>query len=142
MRREARVERVENGQVWVSAELEHGCGRCEEPGGCKSGLMSKPLGERCNTYVLEASVALRVGQRVELELPDHAVVQAALMAYGLPLLAMLLCGGFASLLFVHDRWVALSALAGLGLAWWAVSRKLSGQKMRAMQVRLVNTLDS
>ena len=142
MRREARVERIENGRVWVSAETEQGCGRCQEPGGCKSGLMSKPLSARCNTYLIESNADLSVGQRVELELPERAVLEAALFAYGLPLVLMLVFGATAALLLAHDGWVAVSALCGLGLAWLIVPRASNREKMRAMRVGLIKTLDS
>jgi sigma-E factor negative regulatory protein RseC len=67
---------------------------------------------------------LVVGQIVELRLAGNRLVWQAFLAYGLPLLAFLLAGSLAGWLWPAsgEFVIILGSLAGLGLAWWGVSK--------------------
>lgn len=123
VRVEAVVTRVEGALAWVQAIREEGgCGRCHEPGGCRTGMLNDVLGARCQEYAVDNALAASVGARVWVEVPDGLPLRAAGWAYGLPLLG-LLCGA------ALGQWLGgeLSAAGGAGfgllLAWGLVGRQ-------------------
>lgn len=70
-----------------------GCGRCEQPGGCRSGLLSRPLRPDCGEYRVANRIGARVGETVVLRVPEGAVLRAAAGAYVVPVLMILAGAG-------------------------------------------------
>lgn len=89
----ATVVRVADGQVWLRLQQRGGgCGRCDEPGGCRSTRLTdifKPVGEE---FCLPDALGLRVGEAVRIGVPEGAPLRAAVLSYGLPLCLVLLIG--------------------------------------------------
>lgn len=91
-----------------------GCGRCHEAGGCGGHLLNEALrSERRNLYHLPNTIAAQVGDEVGIELPDGALLRAALAAYLLPLGTTLLGAWLGTL--VGELWAVGGAVTGLGL---------------------------
>jgi sigma-E factor negative regulatory protein RseC len=112
---EARVVAAGSDFATVSVEAVAACARCAAGRGCGAGLL-----QQGRTRLIEVSVAagldLEPGDRVRLELAPERILRAAWLAYGLPLLAMVLGVAFAAGMAqpVND-FVAVVAGAG-GLA--------------------------
>lgn len=89
----AMVVRVAEGRVWLRLQQRGGgCGRCDEPGGCRSTRLTdifKPGGEE---FCLPDALGLRVGEAVRIGVPEGAPLRAALLSYGLPLCLVLVFG--------------------------------------------------
>lgn len=86
----ATVVRVADGRVWLRLEdRPGGCGRCDEPGGCRSTRISHIFKSADNVVCLPDSVGLRVGEGVLIRVPEGAPLRAALLSYVLPLALML-----------------------------------------------------
>lgn len=118
------VRRIDGGDALVELTApQGGCGRCDEPGGCRSGILARPLGQPCREFRLRNAIGARVGDRVVVRLQDGAVARSALAAYGLPVLG-LLAGAAAgvTLLAGIDADVAGAggSIVGLGLATGAL----------------------
>ncbi len=111
--REAVVVRIRGREALVKLGAEAGCGRCDSPGGCRSGLLSELFGKRCSTYRVPALVGLQVGSIVQVRLPEHGVLIAALCVYGMPLAGLLTSTVLADYLAASDVVVVLAAVAGL-----------------------------
>ena len=101
-----RVVRLDERAATVAVAPVTGCERCAEGRGCGLGLFSGLLGRRVLEITVPSRPDLQVGQPVRLEINPSALVVASLLAYGIPLLGLLL--GLAS-----GVWLG-SELAGLG----------------------------
>ena len=93
-----------------------GCGRCNEPGGCGGSLLNLKTNAATRRYRVDNSIKARSGDRVLLCAPEGAVLKAALITYGIPLLLML-AGAAAGMWFDGSDAAALTgAVAGLAMA--------------------------
>ena len=92
MKREAKVVR-ENGRLMAEVLREEACQSCRA---CRFGQVERVLVE------LQQGSEYREGETIELEVPDGTVSRGALLAYALPLAAML------AGLFLGARWGAAS----------------------------------
>lgn len=145
MEAQARVERVEAGRVWVKVSDEgRGCGRCDEPGGCRSIRITDALGRPSQVFTLATDLPLSVGDRVLIHIPDGAPLRAALVSYGLGAVLLLLGAAlgksFAPPAAV-DLWAAIGAGAGLALAY-AGNRILARSRNWRAQLRMEIAADS
>lgn len=120
------VRRVADGYAWVDVARQSGCGRCAENGGCGRACESASSPA---TYIVPVDFALLPGARVELAVGDRGPLTAALLSYGVALLALfagvclaVLIGG------LSDPVVATGALTGLVAAagWLLLSRRYRG----------------
>lgn len=121
MQARARVLRVEKDRAWLElSDAAGGCGRCDEPGGCRSVQVSHLFGGADKVFALPMSFPVRVGDKVVISIPDGAPLSAALVAYGLA--TLLLLAGAAVGSFVGgegraDLFGLVGGVAGLALAW-------------------------
>lgn len=60
-----------------------GCGRCDEPGGCRSAKLAYALGAPKEEFVLPNPVGAMVGDRVVILMRDGSALRGALLSYGL-----------------------------------------------------------
>lgn len=120
------VERANDGVAWVRVNPEHGCGRCHEPGGCRSDLIGEALGPRTDRYAVRVAGEVSPGTSVQLDVSDRAPMLAALLAYGLPLGGLLAGACTASLAGGGDLATAAAGLGGLALAL-PLARALAGR---------------
>jgi len=108
-------------------EVNGGCGRCAEPGGCGGVSLAQPLCAKPKTMVLPDSLGLAVGQKVRVAIPDHLLARGVTRTYVVSL-ALFFTGSFlgASLLpdlvpqqwqITHDLGAMIGAGVGLIAAW-------------------------
>lgn len=129
--RRGQVRQVSNGLAWVAVARSSGCGRCAEAGGCGQACVARPV-----IYILPATQGLAEGDEVSLSVPERASLLAALMTYGVGLLAML-AGALLAGAFVNDSdlAVAVGALAGLFVTvLWLRRARLPAMLLPAMTV--------
>lgn len=116
----AEVVRVAPGRVWVRlASQPGGCGRCDEPGGCRSMKITQAFGGTDRLFALPDHLGLRPGERIRITMADGAPLGAALASYGLGAACVVFgaLGGGAFASAASDAAVAAGALAGLALAY-------------------------
>lgn len=85
------VLRVDGAYVEVEVQpVSGGCGRCHEEGGCGSSLLNESLRPKhLNVYRLHNTLQAKVGDAVILHIAEGAVLRAALWAYLLPALLLI-----------------------------------------------------
>lgn len=121
------VVRVESGRVWVKvSDRQDGCGRCDEPGGCRSVKIAYALKPPTEVFSLPDSIGARVGEHVSVRMHDGAPLAGALASYGVG--AMLLLAGAAAGHLVagagnSDLFALIGGVAGLAGAY-GVNRAL------------------
>ena len=127
MQARARILRVENDMAWLElADVAGGCGRCDEPGGCRSMQLAHALGGAEKVFALPLSFPVKPGDQVVISIPDGAPLTAALAAYGLATVLLLAGAAVGSLLGGDGRadlYGLVGGVAGLALAW-SINRAL------------------
>ncbi len=120
MQANARVERVESGRVWLKVSDEgQGCGRCDQPGGCRSMRITDAFGLPSRVFSLPSELPLSPGDQVVIQIADGAPLRAALASYGVAAVLLIvgaMLGKSIAPATSADAWAAVGAAAGLGLA--------------------------
>jgi sigma-E factor negative regulatory protein RseC len=133
--RQGFVRRVSDGFAWVEIPRMSGCGRCAEPGGCGSACSAPPA-----TYVIPVDAQIRAGQEVSVSVPHSAPLIAALMSYGVALLA-LFAGALLGRAAFGGSDVAVAAGAAAGLASAVLWLRTARPRTSILPVLLVRTQD-
>lgn len=135
----AQVLRVEAGRVRLRvSDAGGGCGRCDEPGGCRSVQITQAFGRPRAEFVLPTRLKLEAGDTVLVSIPDGAPLKAAMASYGLGavlLVAGAALGSVAAGPGSADLGAACGGLAGLALAF-AVNRLLFRSRGWRSQLRM------
>lgn len=117
----AQVVRVETGRAWLRVtDAGGGCGRCDEPGGCRSVQITQVFGLPKADFALPTTLELRAGDKVVISIPDGAPLKAALASYGLGVVLLVAGAALGSMWSAGgsgDLGAALGGLAGLMLAF-------------------------
>lgn len=103
---------------------EAGCGRCNEPGGCGGQNIGKMFCSTPRTFRVRNPGPAAVGDRVRVAIAEGAVRRTAILAYGLPLLALFVCA-LGGKLLAGEPGAMLGALAGLFGGWLLFRRSQS-----------------
>lgn len=139
MQSRATVVRLEEGFAWVKLdEQAGGCGRCDEPGGCRAAQLTHAFGAPRDTFRVAdpRGVARCPGQSVALAVAPGLPLRAAMLLYALPAGLLLLGAAGGQWLMGSD----LAALAGGGLAMaagFALARGRAGRRRSSFAVTLV-----
>lgn len=116
IRETGRIVAIEDQGLWVETIQRSTCGSCAAQKGCGQSLMARLMGHTSYLWVLlegRDSADYRMGQEIQIGVPETVVVKGSLFVYLVPLLAMLLGAALAQGLTGSDGWSALGALGGL-----------------------------
>ncbi len=119
IRENARVIEVRRNVAVVETRRRVACQSCAVNKGCGTGVIARVLGNK--RFQLEAlnPVQARVGDEVVVGIEDDALVSGSLLAYALPLVAMLAGGIAGDFATGSEGIVILSSLAGFAAGLWA-----------------------
>jgi len=77
------VTRLEGGDAWVRVSASSGgCGRCDEPGGCRAIGLAYALKAPDKVFRLRNRIGAEVGERVRIRADDGMPLRGALATYG------------------------------------------------------------
>jgi sigma-E factor negative regulatory protein RseC len=116
------VIQVQGEEALVQPLSTGGCGHCDSEGGCGSGTLSKMFcSNNPRHFKVRNDVRAKVGDEVQVSLPDGALLRGAMKMYMLPLL-LLLIGGIAGgsltdSAALRDAYAVAGALAGMLLGF-------------------------
>lgn len=110
------IVRIESDCLWVRGIQVTTCGSCAAKAGCgqhvlAGALVNEPLiriflaGEQPSDY--------RVGQQIEIGIPEDVIVKGSLFIYFCPLLSLLLAVGFADSVMSSELAIIAAGVAGL-----------------------------
>jgi len=99
-----------------------GCGHCDSEGGCGSSTLTKVF---CNNkpriFYVRNEVNAKVGDEVQISIPDGVLLRGAMKMYVLPLILLLVGGiagvGLADGVALRDAYAAAGAVLGLSLGF-------------------------
>ncbi len=116
----ARVQRVDRDSAWLKVtDAGGGCGRCNEPGGCRAVQITQAFGLPRDEFALPLAEGIRAGDRVRITIPDGAPLEAALVSYGLGAVLLVVGAALGAMLAgdaAADLYAAVGAAVGLILA--------------------------
>lgn len=104
------------------------CSRCAAGRGCGAGVFSTAAGSRQVQARIAAGVQVAEGDRVELTLAPDRLLDAAWVAYGIPLAGALAGASLAWYLQFSDSNAALAVLAGVLAGGMLAGRRLTRDK--------------
>jgi len=109
----ATVMRVAGDRAWVTIQARPGggCGRCDEPGGCRSAKIAYAFAGPSDDFVVPNAAGALPGEEVLLRIHDGVPLQGALATYGLSV-AFLLIGAICGHLLAPHEGADLYALSG------------------------------
>lgn len=121
------VVSVQGEQAEISP-LGGGCGHCDDSNGCGSGKLSRMFcGSQTQKFMVRNQAGARVGDEVNVSLPEGILLRSSWRMYLLPLLLML-GGGLIGVSLAgetdnRDGFALLGSLIGLacGFAWGRIS---------------------
>lgn len=111
------VTRCDSGWVWVKAQSDGACGSCVQQASCGTASLDKWLPRR--EFAIACPLAVQVGDKVRVIIDDGLLLTGSLLAYGAPLLLMLLAViGLPLLWPALLDWQPELAMSSLLLAFW------------------------
>lgn len=99
-----------------------GCGHCDSEGGCGSGTLTKVFcGDKPRQFKVRNDVSAKIGDEIQVSIPDGVLLRGAIKMYVLPLI-LLLAGGIAGVGMAgesagRDAYAAAGAVVGLLLGF-------------------------
>jgi sigma-E factor negative regulatory protein RseC len=116
--------------AWVETVRQSACGHCESAGSCGTSVLAQLFGAPRSRLQIPDSQGLRVGEQVVIGIPDGTLVRASVVAYLLPLAALVAAAALATALGANEGVVASIGLLGLGGGLWVSGRLTGGQHAR------------
>jgi sigma-E factor negative regulatory protein RseC len=136
----ATVVKVKNHQVWVNPQISSGCGACMQKTSCTSSIVGQFFKPRI--IEVDSSFPLVVGDKVMVTIDESLLLNASLLLYLFPLIAMFIGAGVAEGLSNVESYVVTAGLGSLvsALALLHISQKtwLSSYCVKAVVVKKVS----
>lgn len=113
------------GRFWIDVPRRSACQSCDKTSSCSMSVLGGLVGSATIRLPIQG-MDIQVGDRVRLACPSDGLLKAALLAYGLPALGMVVGAVLMSLMNFNDGPQALGAGLGLFLGVmatrWLVAR--------------------
>lgn len=123
--------------VRLEFEVNGGCGRCSEPGGCGGVSLAQPLCSKPKSMVVSDPIGLSVGDKVRVSIPDPLLSRGITRTYVIPLVLFFL-GSFSGAALLPDllpiQWQVsndIGGMIGAGVGLIAAWVQLSVSQRRA-----------
>jgi sigma-E factor negative regulatory protein RseC len=136
------VIQVEGDEASVQPLSTGGCGHCNSEGGCGSSSLSKLFcSHKPRHFKVSNEVHAKVGDEVQVSIPDGVLLRGAMKLYVLPLILLLLGGivgvGMAEESAGRDIYAAAGAVIGLLLGF--VLARLSPSVAQAVASSIITS---
>ncbi|MCZ6882665.1 MAG: SoxR reducing system RseC family protein [Gammaproteobacteria bacterium] len=116
---QAIVSGLEGDLAIIRMQRQNACSHCELNKGCGTGAIGRLLGHRSKPLAIRNDYDLKAGDRVLVGLPDRAFLNASLLIYGLPLVALIGGGLIAQWAFAGSELsVFIFSTAGFFAGLW------------------------
>lgn len=124
----AKVVKFDDKMVWVEAERQSTCGGCQVRQGCGTGMLAKHVGKRFSSIAVLKTSDVKVGQQVQLAIPEETLLQGAFLMYILPLVLMFVVAAGARALNFNEAIEIFGGLSGLFIGFFWVKFHLANKK--------------
>ena len=135
-----RVVALHGEQAWIETINAGSCAKCSLQAACGQRLLSAAFGRTRHLVVnIAAGQTLRVDARVEVGIPETGLLKAAVLAYLVPLLGLLL-GATGGQQLAGEGGAVLGAVGGLVLALAGVRLLLNSSRLNISEPKLLRCL--
>lgn len=124
----AKVVRCDDKMVWLEAERQSTCSGCQVRQGCGTGMLAKHVGKRFSSIAVLKTGDVKIGQQVQLAIPEETLLQGAFLMYILPLVLMFVIATGARALNFNEAIEIIGGLSGLFLGFYWVKLHLANKK--------------
>ncbi|MFD2112419.1 SoxR reducing system RseC family protein [Thiorhodococcus fuscus] len=121
----ATVVEVGDGFAWVETQRRSSCTQCASSASCGTSVLARLFRQTRNRLKIIDPIGLQTGEQVVIGIADATLNRAALIAYMLPLIALIGASAVATHVQLSEGMVALSGIAGLALGL-LLARLLTG----------------
>ncbi|PHS69723.1 MAG: polyurethanase [Methylophaga sp.] len=133
---QAKVVSVNEQTIWLEAERQSTCSECKVKQGCGTGMLAKHVGKRFSRIAIVKTNDVKVGQQVQLAIPEETLLQGAFLMYILPLSFMFLFALIAQILHFNEMVEIFAGLIGLFIGFYWVKICLRNKK-DGFQARII-----
>ena len=125
LEQEVTVVAVEGELAWVEGERKSACGKCGMRGGCGTGILQSVFSPPPVRFPVRNSHAAEPGDQVIIGVPESAFLKGSLLAYLMPILALILGAYLGEVLFAGEGQVAaiVGGVGGLFAALYWLRRR-------------------
>ena len=119
------VVKIENHQVWVESGPNSACGGCQQKASCTTNAIGSVLKKK--SVPVDCDIQLKAGDEVMVAIDENLLLQASLLLYLVPLIALFTGAGIADWLLADDAlyadlWIVGSALLGFMFSLWLINQ--------------------
>jgi len=132
----AKVVRSDDKMVWLEAERQSTCSGCQVRQGCGTGMLAKHVGKRFSSISVLKTGDVKIGQQVQLAIPEETLLQGAFLMYILPLVLMFVVAAGARALNFNEAIEIFGGLSGLFIGFYWVKLHLANKK-DGFQARII-----
>ncbi len=132
----ATVIRSDESTIWLQAERQSTCDKCQVKKGCGTGLLSEHVGRRFSTIAVPKKHSVQPGQQMNVSIPEEALLHGAYMMYLLPILFMFIGAGISRFTFANELLEIIGGFSGLMFGFYWVKNRLKSQKI-AIKTQIV-----
>lgn len=141
----ARVKRLEGAAAVITVEADGGgCGRCSEPGGCRSELLSRLFRAPSREFSVPNGIGASAGDRVRVQLATGELARWSLTTYLVPVLAAVIGAAIGASIagdqFSRDSGAVGGSLVGLVAAAGLIASRLAPASVVTVP-RMVRMID-
>jgi sigma-E factor negative regulatory protein RseC len=126
---------AENGFVRVQPINESGCSGCSSASGCGTSALAKLFMFRGRKpLIMVNDLHAKTGDTVELSIKQSHLIKHSFMAYGIPLLGLMLFAWVGLTVFKSDLLSSFLGLAGMMGSWWLIGVFYSPEQPRLNKI--------
>jgi len=136
---------VEGSQVTVETQIKSTCGSCQAQPNCGTGAIARALTPRPESITLDSDLALSVGNKVRIGIPEEALLKASVWLYVTPIMALTISAVIFSFLLpllglTHELWLIASSLGFTFASFIWLSGTLKKTEKADYQPRLLGLI--
>ncbi len=140
------VTAITPNSVQVSTQLKTGCNGCQHQNHCGAGLLAKAFPHRNGIIELSGTFNFKVGEQVELLMPETAMVRFSLLLYGVPILAIAIAALIGQWLWPTQELAVIAFTMAVGVSAVYTLRLLfrskDAQIQKVLQIQTLTNSDA
>jgi len=131
------VVAVDGDFIVVQMQPRSSCSSCHVGSNCGTSVLARWFGQRTNRVRVRNTLGLQEGQGAVIGIHESVLLKASLLAYLMPMMAMVMAAMLAAQVGAGDGVVALSSMAGLVVGLLLLQRRGMASKRDAYQAELL-----
>jgi sigma-E factor negative regulatory protein RseC len=125
---QAKVIAQDDKTIWLEAERQSTCSKCQVRQGCGTAMLENHVGKRFSRIAVANIHDVTIGDEVHLAIPEEALLQGTFMMYIVPLLMMFLGAVVAHSFNLNELFEIFFGFVGLFGGFYWVKTRLNSNK--------------